>query len=243
MNWKEIIRGEAQKAYFKELGDFLVRDGETNTIYPRHQDVFNALEFCPLENTKVVILGQDPYHGPNQAHGLSFSVPVRERIPPSLSNIFKEIKSDLNVTEGFTHGNLESWAKQGVLLLNSVLTVRANQAGSHQKKGWETFTDEIIRAIDKTSRPKVFILWGAFAKNKKVLLTNPAHLVLEAAHPSPLSAHNGFFGCKHFSKTNEFLLKNGLQPIDWVADLARPFSETWALNEKSALTATKDELK
>ena len=164
MNWKEIIRAEIHKPYYQSLTEYLVEDGKSHVIYPDSKLVFNALKLCPMEDVKVVILGQDPYHGPNQAHGLSFSVPATQPIPPSLKNIFKEIKSDLNVTEEFTHGNLESWAKQGVLLLNSVLTVRAQQAGSHQKKGWETFTDEIIRAIDKTSRPKVFIFWGSFAK-------------------------------------------------------------------------------
>ncbi len=225
MDWNELIRTEKQKPYYQSLSSFLTEDGKSHTIYPSHKDVFKALSLCPFSSTKVVILGQDPYHGPNQAHGLSFSVPYRTAIPPSLRNIFKEVHSDLNVTQAFTHGNLEAWAKQGVLLLNSVLTVRKSEAGSHQKKGWETFTDTIIRAIDQTSSPKVFILWGSFAKNKKELITNPAHLVLEAAHPSPLSAHNGFFGCKHFSKTNDFLIQNDMQPIDWVANLAQPFSK------------------
>jgi uracil-DNA glycosylase len=246
MDWKQIIREEQQKPYYQQLTSFLIEDGKKHTIYPPSKDVFNAFKSCPLDQVKVVILGQDCYHGPNQAHGLSFSVPATTPIPPSLRNIFKEIHTDLGIEHNFTHGNLEGWARQGVLLLNSVLTVRASEAGSHQKKGWETFTDTIIRAIVKTTQPKVFVLWGAFARNKKQLIDNPLHLVLEAAHPSPLSAHNGFFGCKHFSKTNEFLMKNGLQPIDWVSNLTQPFSENFrdpSLNEKSGLTTTKDDLK
>ena len=250
MNWNDIISEEKKKPYYQALTNFLIEDGKTNTIYPDSKLVFNAFKLCPLDKVKVVILGQDPYHGPNQAHGLSFSVPDTESIPPSLRNIFKEIKSDLNVSGNFTHGNLESWAKQGVLLLNSVLTVRASQAGSHQKKGWEQFTDEIIRAIDFSSQPKVFIFWGSFAKNKKVLLSNPSHLVLEAAHPSPLSAHNGFFGCKHFSKTNEFLVKNGMQPIDWITNLAdvqdlkaKLNTSSASLNKNAELTPANEDVK
>lgn len=215
MNWKQLFKEESSKEYYKKLTNFIMEDSKQFAILPPHKQIFTAFDLCPLDKVKVVIIGQDPYHGPGQAHGLSFSVPNGVKIPPSLNNIFKEIKSDLNLTNNFTHGNLESWAKQGVLLLNSVLTVRQAEAASHQKKGWETFTDTVIRAIDKTSQPKVFILWGAFARNKKQLITNPAHLVLEAAHPSPLSVYNGFFGCKHFSKTNEFLINNNISPIDW----------------------------
>lgn len=215
MNWKEIIKEEAGKPYYQELIKFVLEDSKKYIICPSRENIFKAFELCPLEQTKVVILGQDPYHGPNQAHGLSFSVPNTELIPPSLRNIFKEIKSDLGINKEFIHGNLEGWAKQGVLLLNSVLTVRQTQAASHQKKGWETFTDKIIRAIDNFDRPIVFILWGNFARNKKQLIQNSRHLVLEGGHPSPLSSYL-FFGGKYFSKTNEFLIKHQINPIDWV---------------------------
>jgi uracil-DNA glycosylase len=227
MSWKEIIAQEKQKDYFKSLIAFVQEDAKTYKIYPAHNDVFNALEYCPLDKVKVVILGQDPYHQEGQAHGLSFSVPSEIIIPPSLRNIFKEIQNDLQLgflkevssalqpNYFFNSGCLIPWARQGVLLLNAILTVRDSQPGSHRNKGWEIFTDTIINNINQIDRPIVFLLWGSFAKNKKGLLNNPKHLILEAAHPSPLSAHNGFFGCQHFSKTNRFLIKNVLTPIDW----------------------------
>lgn len=215
MNWKEFIEQESGKEYYSKLYKFLFEEGKTNIIYPPHNHLMSAFKLCPLDKVKVIILGQDPYHGPNQAHGLSFSVPPGEAIPPSLKNIFKEIKSDLSLEKNFTSGNLTGWAEQGVLLLNSILTVRANQAGSHREHGWEKFTDEAIKLINGLDSSVVFMLWGGFAKSKKKLITNPQHLVLEAAHPSPLSAHNGFLGCKHFSKTNEFLISKSYTPINW----------------------------
>jgi uracil-DNA glycosylase len=227
MSWKEIIKEETSKSYFKQLSSFLIEDGKSYTIYPKHSNVFNAFKYCPLDKIKVCLLGQDPYHQPNQAHGLSFSVPSGETIPPSLRNIFKEIQNDLQLgflkeissnlqsNYSFDNGCLIPWAQQGVLLLNTVLTVRDSQPGSHRNKGWETFTDTIIDQINQLDRPVVFLLWGSFAKSKKILLNNSKHLILEAAHPSPLSAYNGFFGCQHFSKANRFLIRNTLTPIDW----------------------------
>lgn len=213
-DWDIFIASEMKEDYFKKLTQFLLEDARTHKIHPKHKNVFNAFTFCPLNKTKVIIIGQDPYHGHNQAHGLSFSVPLGEAPPPSLKNIFKEIKSDIGVTE-FKHGCLQQWSEQGVLLLNSVLTVRENQAGSHRNKGWEIFTDNAIRLLNKLDQPIVFLLWGTFAKSKKELITNQNHLVLESSHPSPLSAHTGFFGCKHFSSANAFLVKNNCQPINW----------------------------
>lgn len=183
-------------------------------IYPMGNEWFRALDLTPLEKVKVVILGQDPYHGPGQAHGLCFSVGPDIRVPPSLVNIYKELESDLGLPRP-RHGFLEHWAQQGVLLLNSVLTVEMGKAASHQGKGWERFTDAIIQQVNAKSEPVVFLLWGAYAQKKAAFIDNPRHLVLKAAHPSPLSAHNGFLGCRHFSKTNEFLEANGLAPIDW----------------------------
>jgi uracil-DNA glycosylase len=177
--------------------------------------MYNAFKLTPLDQVKVVILGQDPYHGANQAHGLAFSVQPECEVPPSLRNIYKEINSDIG-SHQFPHGNLTSWAEQGVLLLNTVLTVRANSANSHRDMGWETFTDQVIQTVNEQDRPIVYLLWGSAAKNKKVLITNSKHFVLEAAHPSPLSAYNGFFGCKHFSKANQFLTTNNIQPINWL---------------------------
>ena len=178
-------------------------------------DIFNAMKYTPYENVRAVIIGQDPYHGEGQAHGLCFSVKKGVAVPPSLQNIFKEIKADVGIDNMGKHGELTSWAKSGVLLLNAVLTVRAGQAGSHRGKGWETLTDRIIEKLNERPEPIVFLLWGAYAKSKKALITAPQHFVLTAAHPSPLSAYNGFFGCRHFSQTNEFLKSKGLTEIDW----------------------------
>ena len=184
-------------------------------VYPPAEDIFNALHFTPLSEVKVLILGQDPYHNEHQAHGLSFSVlPDQKEIPPSLQNIYKELQDDLGCKIP-NNGYLKKWADQGVLLLNTVLTVRAHQANSHQGRGWEQFTDAAIQVLNEQDRPIVFLLWGRPAQMKKSMLNNPKHLILEAPHPSPLSAYRGFFGCKHFSKTNEFLVANGLEPIDW----------------------------
>jgi uracil-DNA glycosylase len=216
MNWKEFIDKEKQQDYYKRLTDLVLDDALTHTIYPPHNQVLRALRLTPLNQVTVVILGQDPYHGPNQAHGLAFSVEETCPIPPSLKNIFKEINSDLSTSHKFPHGSLVEWAKQGVLLLNSSLTVRQGEPNSHKSFGWETFTNQIISIVAAEDRPIVFILWGASAREKKKFIHNPKHLILEAAHPSPLSAHNGFFGCKHFSKTNSFLKQNNLEPIDWL---------------------------
>ena len=216
--WDEIIGGEFEKDYYIRLREFLKSEYSTKTIYPSMYDIFNALKHTSYEDVKVVILGQDPYHEPGQAHGLSFSVKPGVPQPPSLVNIFKEIKEDLGI-EPPNHGYLESWASEGVLLLNAVLTVRRAQANSHQGKGWEIFTDTVIKKLNERNEPMVFMLWGANARSKKTLITNPAHLVLEAPHPSPLSAYRGFFGCRHFSRANEFLVENGQKPVNWaIAD-------------------------
>lgn len=214
-SWKEIIECETKKDYFINIIKFVQEDAKNYIIYPKHSDIFNAFKYCSYVNTKVVIVGMDPYHGPNQAHGLSFSVLPGFAPPPSLVNIFKEIKNDLNIEQP-SHGCLIPWARQGVLLLNSFLTVRQGQAGSHRNIGWEQFTDTIISSANLIDRPIVFMLWGAFARSKKALITSPHHLILESVHPSPLSAYNGFFGCKHFSKTNEFLIKQNIDPINWL---------------------------
>lgn len=215
MNWNEFIRSEKEKDYFKQLVSLVLEYGKKNIIYPNSKDVFNAFKYSKLDNIKVLILGQDPYINPNQAHGLAFSVPIEEEPPPSLKNIFKEIQSDLNLsTTDFTNGCLIPWAEQGVFLLNTVLTVPAGISGGHQGFGWETFTDNAIKLINEQDRPIVHMLWGNFAKTKKKLLTNPKHLILTGAHPSPLSC-KGFFGGKYFSKANEFLIKNNIEPIDW----------------------------
>lgn len=213
-DWLSAIGDEFKKPYYKELYKFVVEEYNTRVIYPDSEDIFNALHLTPLKEVKVVILGQDPYHDVGQAHGLSFSVKPGIKIPPSLENIYKELQSDLGLYYP-DNGCLEKWAKQGVLLLNTVLTVRAHSPASHQGKGWESFTDAIISAVNKEDRPVVFILWGSPARKKKIMLNNPKHLVLEAPHPSPLSAYRGFFGSRPFSKANEFLLKNGEEPIDW----------------------------
>lgn len=217
MNWKDLINKECKKEYYQNLLLFLKQDREKFTIYPNDLDIMRALHYTPLDTVKVVILGQDPYHGLTQAHGLAFSVlPECSAIPPSLKNVFTEINSDLGVNHKFTNGYLVPWAQQGVLLLNSVLTVRAGQPRSHRDKGWEIFTDEVIKEVNNIDTPVVFILWGADAKAKKKLLTNNKHLILESVHPSPLAAFAGFFGCKHFSKANSFLEENGLSPINWI---------------------------
>ena len=209
-----MLREEYGKPYYRNLYQFVREEYSKNTIYPPADDIFNAFHLTPLSRVKVVIIGQDPYHEPGQAHGLCFSVQKGVDIPPSLQNIYKELNSDIGF-EIPNHGCLTSWAEQGVLLLNAVLTVRAHAAASHQNKGWETFTDAVIRAVNDVDRPVVFMLWGGFARSKKAMLTNPKHLVLEAPHPSPLSAYRGFFGCKHFSQANAFLEKNGVEPVDW----------------------------
>ncbi len=211
--WKKKLHSEFEKEYFKELKLFIQKERDFYTIYPKTIDTFNALNYTSLNDVKVVIIGQDPYHGVNQAHGLSFSVNYGVKIPPSLSNIFKELYSDLGVRNS-THGNLTDWAKQGVLLLNATLTVRAGEPGSHQKKGWEIFTDEIIKLISDEKENCVFLLWGNFAKSKAQLINAHKHLVLEAPHPSPL-ARGAFFGCKHFSQTNIFLNSKNIKPINW----------------------------
>ncbi|MCR5773753.1 MAG: uracil-DNA glycosylase [Lachnospiraceae bacterium] len=214
--WKEALEGEFHKPYYKELFGFVKQEYATKVIYPPSELIFTALHLTPLDKVKVVILGQDPYHEPGQAMGMSFSVPEGVEIPPSLKNIYKEIHEDVGEKIPAT-GDLTGWAEQGVLLLNAVLTVCAHRANSHKGKGWENFTDAIIKAVDEQDRPIVFLLWGRNARDKKDLITNPGHLVLEAAHPSPLSAYNGFFGCRHFSKCNRFLADNGVEPIDWGA--------------------------
>lgn len=216
MTWKELLNQESDKEYYKNLQSFVQEDGKKYTIYPSHTNLFSAFKLTPLNKVKVVILGQDPYHGPNQAHGLSFSVLPGNDIPPSLRNIYKEINSDLGTNHQFTNGCLIDWAQQGVLLINSTLTVRANMANSHRGQGWETFTDQVIRTLNDVDRPLVFMLWGASARSKKNLITYSHHLILEAAHPSPLSAYNGFFGCNHFSNANGYLELNNIQPINWL---------------------------
>jgi len=214
-DWLDTIKGEFAKPYYKDLYQFVKTEYDSNVVYPPADDIFNAFHFTPLSEVKVLILGQDPYHGENQAHGLCFSVlPSQPELPPSLQNIYKELSSDLGCYIP-NNGYLEKWAKQGVLMLNTVLTVRAHQANSHQGKGWEQFTDAIIRAVNDQDRPIVYLLWGKPAQSKIPMLTNPKHLILKAPHPSPLSAYRGFFGCKHFSQTNDFLEKYGIAPIDW----------------------------
>jgi uracil-DNA glycosylase len=212
--WKEALGSEFEKPYFPALKEFLLQEKEQCTIYPPGNQIFAAFNHTPFEKVKVVILGQDPYHGPGQAHGLCFSVPQGIMPPPSLVNIFKELKTDLEIPVP-KHGNLTKWAQQGVLLLNATLTVRANQAGSHQKKGWETFTDRVIEVVSEKGKNIVFLLWGNYAQQKSVLINANNHLVLKSVHPSPLSASRGFFGCRHFSKTNDYLIKNNINPIDW----------------------------
>jgi uracil-DNA glycosylase len=214
-SWLEPLRGEFEQRYMGELKRFLVEErAKGKSIFPRGGEWFRALDLTPLDQVRVVILGQDPYHGLGQAHGLCFSVQPGVQIPPSLVNIYKEIESDLGIRPA-RHGFLEHWAKQGVLLLNSVLTVEMGRAASHREKGWERFTDQIIQAINARDEPVVFILWGSHAQRKAAFVDSSKHLVLKAPHPSPLSAHGGFFGCRHFSKANAFLESRGLPPIDW----------------------------
>ncbi len=213
-SWEKVLQPDFDKPYFKELTDFVRSEYATATIYPPASLIFNAFNLCPFSKVKVVIIGQDPYHGPGQAHGLCFSVNDGVQFPPSLQNIFKEIKSDLDIPIP-TSGNLTKWAEQGVLLLNATLTVRAHSAGSHQKKGWETFTDSVIRILAEQKENLVFILWGAYAQKKGAFIDNNRHLILSSAHPSPLSAYNGFFGNHHFSLTNEWLQKHGIDTINW----------------------------
>ena len=213
-DWAEYLNLELTEPYYIKLREFLINEYKTRAIFPSMHDIFNALHYTSYQNTKVVILGQDPYHGVNQAHGLSFSVQPGVEAPPSLLNIFKELHTDLGCTMP-NNGCLRPWAEQGVLLLNTVLTVRERQANSHQGLGWEQFTDKVISLLNERKEPLVFILWGKPAQKKKTMITNPNHLVIESSHPSPLSAHRGFFGSKPFSKANEFLRKNNKQAIDW----------------------------
>ena len=213
-SWKEALKDEFKQDYFANLKAFLVEEKKKYVIYPPGPMIFNAFNYTPFNNVKVVLLGQDPYHGPGQAHGLCFSVANGVQKPPSLINIFKEIQSDLGI-QSPSNGNLEKWTKQGVLLLNATLTVRAHQAGSHQKRGWETFTDAAITAISRNKTGVVFLLWGAYAQAKVSIIDQTKHFVLTAPHPSPLSVTRGFFGCKHFSKTNEILRSQGKTEIDW----------------------------
>lgn len=213
-SWKEILAPEFEKDYFIRLTNFVRQEYKTTTVYPPGNLIFNAFNLCPFQEVKVVIIGQDPYHGEHQAHGLCFSVNDGIQFPPSLKNIFKEIENDLGI--GIPQsGNLTRWAQQGVLMLNATLTVRAHQAGSHQRKGWEEFTDAAIRALTEKREHLVFILWGAYAQKKGAFIDRQKHLVLTSVHPSPLSAHNGFFGNKHFSRTNEYLMEHEKAPIQW----------------------------
>ena len=221
-DWLQPLQKEFKKPYYRKLYDTVKREYSTYQVFPPADDIFNAFHLTPLSEVKVVILGQDPYHNVNQAHGLCFSVQPTVEIPPSLENIYKELRDDLGCKIP-NNGYLVKWAKQGVLLLNTVLTVRAHQANSHQNIGCEQFTDAVIEILDQQDRPMVFLLWGKPAQRKKAMLHNPNHLILEAPHPSPLSAYRGFFGCRHFSKTNQFLEEHGLTPIDWqIEDVPRP---------------------
>lgn len=212
--WDTILKEEFEKDYYLKIREFLKQEYSHYKVYPDMHDIFNSLKYADYDNIKVVIIGQDPYHEEGQAHGLSFSVKPGIEIPPSLLNIYKELQDDLGCYIP-NNGYLEKWAKQGVLLLNNVLTVRAHQANSHRNCGWETFTDSIITELNKREKPIVFLCWGSCAKQKEALITNPNHVILKAPHPSPLSAYRGFFGCRHFSKANEILKQNGEEPIDW----------------------------
>lgn len=213
-DWDQRLAGEFDKEYYRKLRKFLIAEYSSYPVFPDMHDLFNALKYTSFADTKVVILGQDPYHGPGQAHGLCFSVQKGVTPPPSLQNIFKELKADVGIPQP-AHGNLTCWAEQGVLLLNTVLSVRAHEPASHSGKGWEILTDRIITELNQKQTPVVFLLWGANARSKKKLILSPRHVILETVHPSPLSAYNGFFGCKHFSKANEILVKSGQTPIDW----------------------------
>jgi uracil-DNA glycosylase len=213
-SWLRELKGEFDKPYFEQLTRFVKEEYARTPIYPEGKNIFRAFELCPFDQVKVVILGQDPYHGPGQANGLCFSVNEGVPFPPSLQNIYKEIEADLGIKMPKT-GNLDNWSRQGVLLLNATLTVRANQAGSHQKKGWEEFTDAVIKTVSDKKENIVFLLWGKYAQEKGKVIDSSRHHVLRATHPSPLSAYNGFFGCKHFSQTNEFLKSISQTPIEW----------------------------
>jgi len=215
-SWKKVLKDEFQKSYFLKIKEALINDYKKEVeIYPPAKEIFNAFNLTPFTNLKVVILGQDPYHGKGQAHGLCFSVKDEIKPPPSLKNIYKELKTAFDDFEIPQHGNLTNWAKQGVFLLNAMLTVKANQAASHQNIGWQNFTDAVIKTISEQKKGVVFMLWGNFAKKKSILIDESKHFILKAAHPSPFSAHSGFFGCKHFSKANEILKKDGKEEIDW----------------------------
>ncbi|GFR38060.1 uracil-DNA glycosylase [Insulibacter thermoxylanivorax] len=220
-DWADILNEEFEKPYYQQLRKFLIHEYRTQTVYPNMYDIFNALHYTPYSKVKAVILGQDPYHGPGQAHGLSFSVQPGVAPPPSLQNIFKELHDDLGCTIP-NHGCLVHWAEQGVLLLNTVLTVRAHSPNSHRDRGWEQFTDRIIQALNDKEHPVVFFLWGSHAQKKAALITNPHHLLIRSPHPSPLSAYRGFFGSRPFSKANQFLRSVGLEEIDWQLPLDPP---------------------
>lgn len=213
-DWNPLLRGEFEQPYWTELHDFVRDERSRGPVYPPHDQVFAALHLTPYASTRVMILGQDPYHGPGQAHGLAFSVRDGVRVPPSLANIHKELHADLGLPVP-THGNLEAWARRGVLLLNTTLTVRGGEAASHQGRGWETFTDRVIRVVDAKTEHVVFVLWGGHARKKKTLIDRDRHTILESPHPSPLSAHQGFLGSRPFSRANEALLAHGQEPIDW----------------------------
>jgi uracil-DNA glycosylase len=214
-SWKSVLSNEFNQDYFKDIKQFILNERDKGKeVYPPGKSMFNAFNLTPFNQVKVVIIGQDPYHGPGQAHGLSFSVPTGIKTPPSLQNIYKEIQNDLGLAIP-NHGNLESWARQGVLLLNAVLSVNANEPASHKAAGWENFTNAVIYYLSQQKSNLVFMLWGRFAQEKELLIDSNKHLILKAAHPSPFSAHQGFMGCKHFSKTNAYLIQNGISPIDW----------------------------
>jgi uracil-DNA glycosylase len=213
-DWNPVLRGEFEKPYWSSLQSFVAAERERYTVYPPHDDVFSALHLTSRADTRVVILGQDPYHGPRQAHGLCFSVRRGVPVPPSLANIYTELRHDLGIATP-SHGNLESWARSGVLLLNATLTVRAGEANSHKGRGWETFTDEVLRAVNEKTTSVVFILWGSSARKKRPLIDTSRHVIIESAHPSPLSAHTGFFGSRPFSRANAALAEAGLEPVDW----------------------------
>ena len=213
-DWNPVLRGEFDKPYWSSLQSFVAAERQRHTVYPPHDDVFSALHLTSRADTRVVILGQDPYHGPHQAHGLCFSVRRGVPVPPSLANIYTELRHDLGIATP-SHGNLESWASNGVLLLNATLTVRAGEANSHKGRGWETFTDEVLRAVNEKSTSVVFILWGSSARKKRPLIDTSRHVIIESAHPSPLSAHTGFFGSRPFSRANAALAEAGLEPVDW----------------------------
>jgi uracil-DNA glycosylase len=218
-DWNPLLRDQFDLPYWSELQEFVARERQTHAVYPPADEVFNALHLTPHANVKVMILGQDPYHGPGQAHGLCFSVRRGVRVPPSLANIHKELHADVGVAVP-DHGNLEAWARRGVLLLNATLTVRGGAAASHQNRGWETFTDQVIEVVDAKTEPVVFILWGASARRKRALIDTDRHTIIESAHPSPLSAHNGFFDSRPFSQANAALRAAGRDPVDW--DLSDP---------------------